>query len=69
MIVFIDYVFYSKTREELATLLRIVLQTLRVNQLYAKAKCDSWMTEVKLLGHMVSQESISVDLGKIDVIL
>ncbi|KAL5560673.1 hypothetical protein UlMin_036884 [Ulmus minor] len=46
--------------------LRIVLQTLRENRLFAKwEKCDFWMIEVKFLGHVISQEGISVDPSKI----
>ena len=38
--------------------------------MYAKReKCDFWMTKVKFLGHIVSQEGISVDPAKIDAIL
>ena len=61
--VFIDDILvYSKTREEHANDLRIILQSLRDHQLYAKRKkCDFWMTEVNFLGHVVRQEGISVD--------
>ena len=56
VVVFIDDILvYFKTREEHADHLRIVLQTLRDHQLYAKReKCDFWMTKVKFLGHVVS---------------
>ena len=65
-----DVLVYSKTREEHADHLRIILQTLRDHYLYAKReKCDFWMTEVKFLGHIVSQEGISIDLAKINAIL
>ena len=52
MVVFIDDILvYSKTREDHTTHLRIVLQTLRDNWLYAmKKKFDYWMTDVKFLG-------------------
>ena len=71
MVVFIDDILvYSKIREEHANHLRIIIQTLEDHQLYAKReKCDFLMTEVKFLGHVVSQEEISVDLAKIDTIL
>ena len=65
-----DILVYSKTREEHATHLKIVLQTLKDNELYAKRiKCDFWMTKVKFLGHVISQEEISVDPTKIDLVL
>ena len=52
MVVFInDILVYSKTREDHTTHLRIVIQTLRDNWLYAmKKKCDYSTIEVKFLG-------------------
>ena len=65
-----DILVYQKTREEHANYLRIILKTLRDHQLYAKRKkCKFWMTKVKFLGHMVSQEWISIDPSKIKAIL
>ncbi|XP_024023770.1 uncharacterized protein LOC112092271 [Morus notabilis] len=50
--------------------LRIVLQTLREHQLYAKKeKCDFWLTKVKFLGHVISGQGISVDSSKIETVL
>ena len=71
VVVFIDDILiYSKTREEHANHLRTVLQTLKDHQLYAKKeKWDFCMTEVKFLGHVVSQEGIFVNPAKIDAIL
>ena len=70
VIVFIDDILvYSKSEEEHAQHLRIALQTLRENQLYAKfSKCDFWMTSVTFLGHVVSENGISVDPNKIEAI-
>ena len=71
IIVFIDDILiYSKNEEEHAEHLRIALQTLREHGLYAKReKCDFWMTKVKFLGHVVSEEGISVDPSKIEAVL
>ena len=71
MIVFIDDILvYSKTWEEHAQHLRIILQTLREHQLYAKKeKCDFWLTEVKFLGHVISGQGISVDPSKVETVL
>ena len=71
VIVFIDDILvYSKTWEEHAQHLRIVLQTLREHQLYAKKeKCDFWLTEVKFLGHVISGQGISVDPSKVETVL
>ncbi|WRX20594.1 Reverse transcriptase [Theobroma cacao] len=45
---------YLKNEDEHATYLRIVLQTLRERQLYAKfSKCEFWLKEVVFLGHVV----------------
>ncbi|KAL5838964.1 hypothetical protein ACOSQ4_011572 [Xanthoceras sorbifolium] len=71
VVVFIDDILvYSRTCEEHVEHLNIVLQTLRMNQLYAKKdKCDFWLTEVRFLGHMISQEGISVDPAKVEAVL
>ena len=49
--------------------MRIVLQTLREHQLYAKfIKCEFWLTEVRFLGHVVSVSGISVDPEKFEAV-
>ena len=49
---------------------KIVLQTLREQQLYAKlSKCDFWLKEISFLGHIVSSKGIRVDPRKIEVIV
>ena len=61
---------YSKNEEEHEQYLRIVLQTLREKQLYAKlSKCDFWLKEVFFLGQIVSTEGIKVDTAKIEAIV
>ena len=65
-----DILIYSKSEEEHEGHLRIVLQTLRDHQLYAKfSKCEFWLTEVKFLGHVVSTSSVSVDLKKVEIVM
>ncbi|XP_050894352.1 uncharacterized mitochondrial protein AtMg00860-like [Lathyrus oleraceus] len=50
--------------------LRIVLQTLKENQLYVKfPKCELWLREVSFLGHVISSGGIVADLSKIYVVL
>ena len=63
VVVFIDDILvYSKDAQEHEHHLRIVLQILRENQLFAKlSKCDFWLKEVSFLGHIVSTEGIKVD--------
>ena len=50
VVVFIDDILvYSKDQESHHTNLRVVLETLRKEQLYAKlSKCEFWMNEVFL---------------------
>ena len=71
VVVFIDDILvYFKDAQEHEHHLRIVLQTLRENQLFAKlSKCDFWLKEVSFLGHIVSVEGIRVDSVKIEAIV
>ena len=69
--VFIDDILvYSKDAHEHEQHLKIVLQTLREKNLYAKLnKCDFWLKEVSFLGHIVSSEGIRVDPTKIEAVM
>ncbi|TYJ96346.1 ty3-gypsy retrotransposon protein [Cucumis melo var. makuwa] len=50
--------------------LRIVLQTLRDKQLYAKfSKCEFWLEQVVFLGHVVSAKGVSVDPQKVEAVV
>ena len=71
VVVFIDDILiYSKNEEEHAEHLRIVLQRLREHKLYAKfTKCEFWLKEVPFLGHVISEDGISVDPSKIQDVL
>ncbi|KAJ8765251.1 hypothetical protein K2173_011931 [Erythroxylum novogranatense] len=71
IVVFIDDILvYSKNEHEHIDHLRIVLQTLRERQLYAKlSKCDFWLQEISFLGHVVSSEGIRVDPSKIEAVV
>ena len=68
VVVFIDDILmYSKDAQEREQYLRIVLQILREEQLFAKLiKCDFWLKELSFLGHIVSTEGIRVDPVKIE---
>jgi len=71
VIVFIaDILVYTRSDEEHESYLRLVLQTLRIHQLYAKfSKCEFWLTHVAFLGHVISSERIFVDPSKIEVVI
>jgi hypothetical protein len=71
VVVFIDDILvFSKNEEEHAEHLRLVLQKLREYKLYAKwSKCEFWLKEVSFLGHVVSNEGISVDPSKVRDVL
>ena len=70
VIVFIDDVLvYSRSEEDHKQHLRLVLETLRTEKLYAKfSKCEFWIRKVAFLGHVVSEEGIHVDPSKIKAI-
>ena len=70
VIVFIDYILvYSKSEKEHVKHLRLILQTLRNAQLYAKfSKCEFWLDKVGFLGHVVSAEGVSVDPQKVEAV-
>ena len=71
VIIFIDDILvYSGSSEEHSEHLRIVLQTLRERQLYAKlSKCQFWLDRVAFLGHVISAEGVSVDPQKIEAVV
>jgi hypothetical protein len=71
VVVFIDYILiYSKNDSDHEEHLRLVLQKLRDNQLYAKySKCEFWIDKVPFLGHIISNGGISVDPAKVKEIV
>ncbi|GJZ77772.1 putative reverse transcriptase domain-containing protein [Tanacetum coccineum] len=66
VIVFIDDILtYSKTKEEHDAHLRLILELLKKEELYAKfSKCDFWLSNVQFLEHMIDSEGIHVLLGE-----
>ncbi|XP_074342089.1 uncharacterized protein LOC141679501 [Apium graveolens] len=67
---FISEEFIPETEEEHAEHLRMTLETLRKEQLYAKfSKCKFWLKEVQFIGNIISVEGIKVDPVKIEAIL
>ena len=71
IIVYIDDILvYSKTEDEHAEHLRLILTKLREHRLYAKfSNCEFWLKELVFLGHVVSAQGVSVVPDKIQFIL
>ncbi|GJW07620.1 putative reverse transcriptase domain-containing protein [Tanacetum coccineum] len=70
VIVFInDILIYSKSKEEHEEHLKLILELLKKEELYAKfSKCDFWLPKVQFLGHVIDSEGIHVDPAKIESI-
>jgi len=65
-----NILIYSRTLEERTHHLRTAQEVLRRNELYAKfLKCKFWLNKVAFLGHVVSNEGVSVDPQKIDAVM
>nr|GEY65447.1 retrotransposon protein, putative, Ty3-gypsy subclass [Tanacetum cinerariifolium] len=70
VIVFIDDIFiYSHNKEEHENHLRIILELLKKEKLYAKfSKCDLWIRTVQFLGHLIDSQGLYVDPAKIEAV-
>ncbi|KAI3761819.1 hypothetical protein L1987_52241 [Smallanthus sonchifolius] len=70
VIVFIDDILiYSKTKKDHEEHLRLVLDLLKKETLFAKfSKCEFWLNEVQFLGHIVNEKGIHVDPAKIEAV-
>ncbi|GJX76197.1 putative reverse transcriptase domain-containing protein [Tanacetum coccineum] len=70
VIVFIDDILiYSCNEEEHANHLRIILELLRKEKLYAKfSKCDFWIRMVQFLGHLIDSQGLHVNPAKIEAV-
>ncbi|GJV02129.1 putative reverse transcriptase domain-containing protein [Tanacetum coccineum] len=70
IIVFIDDILvYSKDEEEHGKHLKIILELLKKERLYAKfSKCDFWLDSVQFLGHVIDRNGVHVDPAKIEAI-
>ncbi|GKA88051.1 putative reverse transcriptase domain-containing protein [Tanacetum coccineum] len=69
VIVFIDdVVIYSKSKKEHEVHLKIGLELLKKEKLFAKfSKCEFWLQEVHFLRRVVNSNDIHIDSSKIEV--
>ncbi|GJY20838.1 reverse transcriptase domain-containing protein [Tanacetum coccineum] len=59
----------SVSEEEDAEHLKLILELLKKEELYAKfSKCEFWLSKVQFLGHVIDSEGIHVDPAKIESI-
>ncbi|GJR00355.1 putative reverse transcriptase domain-containing protein [Tanacetum coccineum] len=59
----------KSNKEEHAEHLKLILELLKKEELYAKfSKCDFWLSRVQFLGHVIDSERIHVDPAKIESI-
>nr|GEV23480.1 putative reverse transcriptase domain-containing protein [Tanacetum cinerariifolium] len=70
VIVFIDEILiYSKTKEGHEVHLKLVLEMIKKERLYAKfSKCEFRLQEVRFIGYVVNHNDIHVDPSKIEAV-
>ncbi|GJU27286.1 putative reverse transcriptase domain-containing protein [Tanacetum coccineum] len=70
VIVFIDDILvYSNDKKEHGKHLKIILELLKKERLYAKfSKCDFWLDSIQFLGHVIDRSGVHVDPAKIKAI-
>jgi hypothetical protein len=71
VVVFLDDILiYLENEEDHVEHLRIVLTRLKEHKLYAKfSKCKFWLKKVPFLGHVLSENRISVDPSKVQEVM
>nr|GEW65612.1 putative reverse transcriptase domain-containing protein [Tanacetum cinerariifolium] len=62
-------VFMDLMSQEHANHIRIILELLRLEKLYAKfSKCNFWIRTVQFLGHLIDNQGLHVDPAKIEAV-
>ncbi|GKF58404.1 putative reverse transcriptase domain-containing protein [Tanacetum coccineum] len=70
VIVFIDNILiYSKNKQEHGEHLKLILEFLKKEHLYAKfSKCEYWIPKLQFTGYVIDIQGIHVDPAKIESI-
>nr|GEZ96051.1 retrotransposon protein, putative, Ty3-gypsy subclass [Tanacetum cinerariifolium] len=64
-----DILIYSKSKDDHEVHLKLVLELLKKEKLYAKfSKCEFWLQEVHFPWHVVNDNGIYMDPSKIEVV-
>nr|GEW66465.1 reverse transcriptase domain-containing protein [Tanacetum cinerariifolium] len=64
-----DILIYSKSKQEHEEHLKLILELLKKEKLYAKfSKCEFWIPKVQFIGHVIDSKGIHVDPAKIECI-
>ncbi|GJR25311.1 putative reverse transcriptase domain-containing protein [Tanacetum coccineum] len=64
-----DILIYSKKKQDHEEHLKLILELLKKEELYAKfSKCEFWIPNVQFLGHVIDNQGIHMDLAKIESI-
>ncbi|GKD06297.1 putative reverse transcriptase domain-containing protein [Tanacetum coccineum] len=64
-----DILIYSKNKKEHEEHLKVILELLKKEELYAKfSKCEFWLPKVQFLGHVIDSRGIHIDPAKIESI-
>ncbi|GKE27925.1 putative reverse transcriptase domain-containing protein [Tanacetum coccineum] len=64
-----DILVYSRNKDEHASYMRVILELLKEEKIYAKfSKCDFWIHMVQFLGHLIDSQVLHVDPSKIEAV-